>query len=69
MLEGFDPNQIQDLEGAQQAIVMLLNLVEMLKTENQELREQVQRLREGVHLQIRDIDSDRMMVHVRWGTA
>jgi hypothetical protein len=39
LLEGFDPNQIQDLEGARQAIVMLLNLVETLKTENQELRE------------------------------
>ena len=49
MLEGFDPNQIQDLEGARQAIVMLLNLVEMLKTENQELREQVQRLRDEVN--------------------
>ncbi len=25
------------------------------------------RLREGIHLQVRDIDSDRMMVHVRYG--
>jgi len=51
MLEGFDPNQIQDLEGARQAIVMLLNLVEDLKLENQELREQNQRLRdENNHL-------------------
>jgi site-specific recombinase XerD len=25
------------------------------------------RLREGVHLQVRDIDSDRMLVHVRYG--
>ena len=49
MLEGFDPNQIQDLEGARQAIVMLLNLVETLKTENQELREQNQRLRDEVN--------------------
>ena len=49
MLEGFDPNQIQDLEGAKQAIVMLLNLVETLKTENQGLREQVQRLRDEIN--------------------
>ena len=49
LLEGLDPNQIQDLEGARQAIVMLLNLVETLKTENQELREQVQRLRDEIN--------------------
>jgi hypothetical protein len=49
LLEGFDPNQIQDLEGARQAIVMMLNLVEALKTENQKLREQVQRLRDEIN--------------------
>lgn len=49
MLEGFNPNQIQDLEGARQAIVMVLNLVETLKTENQALREQNQRLRDEVN--------------------
>ena len=49
MLEGFDPNQIQDLEGARQATVMLLNLVETLKAENQALREQVQRLRDEIN--------------------
>lgn len=49
MLEGFDPTLIEDLEGARQAIVMLLNLVETLKTENQELREQVQRLRDEIN--------------------
>lgn len=49
MLEGFDPNQIQDLESAKQAIVMLLNLVETLKTEAQGLREQVQRLRDEIN--------------------
>jgi hypothetical protein len=48
LLEGFDLNQIQDLEGARQAVVMLLNLVETLKTENQELREQTQRLRDEI---------------------
>ena len=49
MLEGFDPKQIQDLEGARQATVMLLNLVETLKAENQELREQNQRLRDEIN--------------------
>jgi hypothetical protein len=49
LLEGFDPNQIQDLEGARQTIVMLLNLVETLKAENQALREQVQRLRDEIN--------------------
>ena len=49
MLGGFDPKQIQDLEGARKAIVMLLNLVETLKAENQELREQVQRLRDEIN--------------------
>jgi hypothetical protein len=45
MLSGFNPQDIQDLEGARQAIVALLNLVEALKQENQELRAEVQRLR------------------------
>jgi len=49
LLEGFDPNQIQDLDGARQAIVMLLNLVETLKAETRELREQVQRLRDEIN--------------------
>lgn len=46
MLTGFDPKQIQDLDGARQAIVMLLNLVEELKSENEALREEGQRLRD-----------------------
>jgi hypothetical protein len=49
LLEGFDPNQIQDLEGARQAIVMLLNLVEALKAETRELREQNQCLRDEIN--------------------
>lgn len=50
MLSNFDPTQIQD-EGARQAIVKLLNLVEELKRENVKLREEVQRLRdENNHL-------------------
>jgi hypothetical protein len=49
LLDGFDPTQIQDLEGARQALVMLLNLVETLKTESQALREEVQRLRDEIN--------------------
>ena len=49
MLSGFDPKQIQDLNGARQAIVMLLNLVEELKSENDALRQEVQKLRDEVN--------------------
>jgi len=49
MLAGFDPHQIQDIAGARQAIVMLLNLVEDIKSENQKLREQNQRLRDEIN--------------------
>jgi len=45
MLPGFDPNEIQD-ENARQAIIWLLNLVEELKRENGDLREEVQQLRD-----------------------
>jgi hypothetical protein len=45
MLEDFDLNQIQDLEGAREAIRRLLNLVETLAAENRKLREEVQQLR------------------------
>ena len=51
MLEHFDPNDIQDLEGARQAIIHILNLVEELASENRALREENQRLRdENNHL-------------------
>lgn len=46
MLAGFDPNQIEDLESARQAIVLLLNLVEEIKSEQEALRAEVQRLRD-----------------------
>lgn len=49
MLEGFDPNTIQDLEGARQAIIQLLNLVEALASDNRELREENQRLRDEIN--------------------
>lgn len=42
MFPGFDPNQIINLDGARQAITLLLNLVEELKQENEHLRTQVQ---------------------------
>ena len=46
MLTNFDPNQIQDLEGARQAIKLLLNLVEELKSESDALRAENQALRD-----------------------
>ena len=46
MLTGFDPQQLQDLEGMRQAIVRLLNLVEELKQENDQLRVTNQQLRD-----------------------
>jgi hypothetical protein len=49
MLEGFDPNTIQDVEGARQAIIQLLNLVEGLASDNRELREENQRLRDEIN--------------------
>lgn len=44
-----DPNQITNLDGAHQAIKMLLNLLEELKQENDTLRIQVQQLRDEVN--------------------
>ena len=49
MLEGFDPNTIQDVEGARQAIIQLLNLVEALASDNRELREENQRVRDEIN--------------------
>lgn len=49
MLEDLDLNNIQDIQQARECIVMLLNLVENLKSDNQELREQVQRLRDEIN--------------------
>lgn len=49
MLSGFDPNQITNLDGARQAITLLLNLVEELKQENEHLRDQVQQLRDEIN--------------------
>jgi hypothetical protein len=49
MLPGFDPNQVKDLDGAREAIGLLLNLVEELKQENDALREDVQQLRDEVN--------------------
>lgn len=46
MLKEFDPNQIQDLEGARQALIKILNVVEEISSENKRLREEVQALRD-----------------------
>lgn len=49
MLPGFNPNQITNLEGARQVILMLLNLVEELKQENESLRVEVQQVRDEIN--------------------
>jgi hypothetical protein len=49
MLTGFNPNQIEDVEGAREAILHLLNLIDTLKVENDQLREANQRLRDEVN--------------------
>ena len=49
LLSGFNPQAIQDLEGARRAILELLNLVESMKQENQTLRDEVQRLRDEIN--------------------
>jgi hypothetical protein len=46
MLAGFDPNQIEDIEGAREAIIRILNIVEEISQENKRLRAEVQRLRD-----------------------
>ena len=45
----FDPNQIQDLEGTQKALVLVLNLVEEVKQENVQLREIIQKQRDEIN--------------------
>jgi len=49
MLEGFDPTTIQDIEGARQAILQLLNLIETLAADNRDLRAENQRLRDELN--------------------
>ncbi len=49
MLDNFNPQMIQDIEGARQAIVLLLNLVEELKQENIAQRAEIQRLRDEIN--------------------
>jgi hypothetical protein len=46
---GFNPNQIEDIERAREAILHLLNLIETLKVENDRLRDENQRLRDEVN--------------------
>ena len=46
LLENFELSNIQDIEQARHAIVMLLNLLEDLKSENRKLQEENQRLRD-----------------------
>ena len=44
-LSGFNPQAIQDLEGARRTILELMNLVESMKQENQTLRDELNRLK------------------------
>ena len=46
MLEGFNPNTIKDLEGAREAILRLVNLVESLKAQVDQLQAENQNLRD-----------------------
>ena len=48
MVEHINPQTINDLEGARQAIGHLLNLVEEMKAENQKLRIEIQDLRDEI---------------------
>ncbi len=48
MLEGFDPTLIQN-EKAREGYILLLNLVEELKVENERLRAEVQRLKDEIN--------------------
>jgi hypothetical protein len=49
MLEDFDLNSIQDIEGARQAMLKLLNLIEELAGENRKLREENQQLHDEIN--------------------
>lgn len=49
MLEEFDLNRIEDIAGAREAIVRLLNLVEELAGENRKLREENQQQRDEIN--------------------
>ena len=49
MLDDLDLNRIQDIAGARQAILRLLNLVEELAAENRQRREEVQQLRDEIN--------------------
>lgn len=46
MLDDLNPDLIQDVAGARQALIVILNIVEELKQENIALREENQRLRD-----------------------
>ena len=49
MLDNFNPQLIQDVEGARQAVVLLMNLVEELKQETLTQRTEIQRLRDEIN--------------------
>ena len=49
MLDDLNPDLIQDVAGARQALILVLNIVEELKQENAALREENQRLRDEIN--------------------
>lgn len=49
MLVNIDPNAIQDLDGARQAIVHLLNLIEDLTADLRDAQAEIQRLRDEIN--------------------
>ena len=49
MLDDLNPDLIQDVAGARQALILILNIVEELKQENAALRKENQRLRDEIN--------------------
>ena len=44
----FDPTKLNDFEGTQKALILVLNLVEEVKQENDELQKTIQKLRDEI---------------------
>ena len=44
----FDPAKLNDFEGTQKALILVLNLVEEVKKENDELQKIIQKLRDEI---------------------
>ena len=64
MISDFDINAIQEEQAAREAIVMLLNIVENSKQENQELKEQIQALEDEINRSA-DTESDPIIFNIQ----